>query len=90
MPICESKRCPFEGEWQDESEFNGNRWCRTCRQRNKRKSYGRSNSNATKIAWREELKIGDPPKFVADWHKRMWEGWLKDLVKGVQSENLQG
>lgn len=82
MPICTSNRCIHKGDDQPESEFNGHKWCRTCRERNllyKSRKVGYKVSGFKRVI----IKPGEPPKFRGEWDKRMWEGWLKDLVKEV-------
>jgi hypothetical protein len=87
MPICSHPSCPYEDEYQSESEFNGFKWCKTCRDRalrQKKHSRGPSNSNAAKIAKTDKLEIGYPPQFAGDWHKRMYEEWLQSLIREVE------
>lgn len=87
MPICTHPSCPYEGEYQPESEFEGFKWCKTCRQRalkQKKSPHGRSNSNAAKIAKTDKLEIGDPPQFVGEWDKKMYYDWLLELIKEVE------
>lgn len=87
MPICPNSACPYKGEYQPESEFDGFKWCKTCRdkaQKRKKTSFGGSNSNAAKIAKTDKLEIGDPPLFVYDWDRQKHEEWLQNLIKGVE------
>lgn len=81
MPYCHNNRCPYDGIWQEESEFTrDSNLCKTCRNK-QMKRVNSTNTNNLKV--KEELVPGDPPTFRTESDKERYNQWLRDLVKEV-------
>lgn len=99
MPFCTYKGCQKKNIDQPMSEFvsaKGKRvkYCTRCRfisrsfkQREKMRSANGAIGAAvmTRLNSGREGKVGEPPRFVGDWHRSMYEGWLKELVGEVRA-----
>lgn len=85
MKFCTCRDCLHYGQPLPDAEFGKYKQCSECRKRQMEyKKHGARKLNSKGFKLRENTPIGSEPQFLAEGHKRMWQEWLKGLVRQVE------